>query len=211
MFSLFKKSTPSIPYTDKVWKSATAAQKGMLMMAMLRLQQGKPCLLVYFFESEGERLSKFMQEHKLDFILLDDSIAPTQTSASLYLVHAKELSKSAIQSFLKHNADQFSGEALFAGHYPISATEQLALKNLTDVAFDQFVFCLSFDDPLLKGFNTQSILPLLEKLGLDDEEAIEHDMVTKSIQRAREKVESKVPHERHANSPEEWFSLNVKG
>lgn len=212
MFSLFKKSEPSIPYTDKVWKKAEYASRGMLMMAMMRLQQGRPCLLVSFFESERAKLTEFMTEHKLDFVQLNESTS-TQVTATLYLIHAVDLSKPAARSFLKANAEKFSGEVLFSGHYPINATEQAALKNLTEVGFQKFVFCISFDDPLLKIFNSQNIVPLLEKLGLEEEEAIEHNMVTQSIKRAREKVESKISRvtgEIQAKSPEEWFALNVK-
>lgn len=209
MFSLFKKSEPSIPYTDKVWKKAEYANKGMLMMAMMRLQQGRPCLLLCFFESERTKLADFMTEHKLEFTQLDDSVS-TQATVSLYLAQASDLSRPAVIHFLKSNTERFSGEALFSGHYPINATEQAVLKNLSTVGFQKFVFCISFDDPLLKIFNSQNILPLLEKLGLEDEEAIEHNMVTQSIKRAREKVESKVTREIQAKSPEEWFAINVK-
>lgn len=210
MFSLFKKSSPSILYTDKVWKRSEYALKGMLMMAMLRLQQGKPCLLAYFFESDGERLAGFMQENKLDFVRLDELSIPDSANASLFLVNAKELSKASITNFLKQNSSQFSGEALFSGHYPISSIEHNALQSLSIAGFDKFVFCISFDDPLLRLFNSQNIVPLLEKLGLAEEEAIEHAMVTKSIQRAREKVESKVTREVQAKSSEEWFAINLK-
>ena len=96
------------------------------------------------------------------------------------------------------------------GHYPMSAVENTTLHNLTAAGFSKFVFCLSFDDPLLKIFNSQNILPLLEKLGLEEEESIEHAMVTQSIKRAREKVESKVKAEVKAKSPEDWFALNLK-
>jgi hypothetical protein len=210
MFSLFKKSPPSIPYSDKVWKRAEYARRGMLMMAMMRLQHGKPCLLVNFFESETDKLQQFMQEHKLDFIRLDESIASGPASASLYLVNAHNLSKSVVIDFLKQNASTFAGEALFSGHYPMSVTEYATLKSLSDSGYDKFIFCLSFEDPLLEMFGSQNILPLLEKLGLEEEESIEHAMVTQSIQRAREKVESKVSHEIKAKSPEEWFALNLK-
>jgi hypothetical protein len=210
MFSFFKKSKPSIPYTDKVWKKAEYARKGILMMAMMRLQQNKPCLLVNFFDSETDKLTEVMLEHKLDFTWLDDSVATSAVGSSLYLGSASNLSKTSISGFLKMNVAQFAGEALFSGHYPMHAVEYAALQSLTDAGFTKFVFCLSFDDPLLKAFGSQNILPLLEKLGLEEQEAIEHAMVTKSIQRAREKVEEKVVREVHAKSPEEWFALNVK-
>jgi hypothetical protein len=211
MFSLFKKSPPTIPYTDKVWKKAEYASKGMLMMAMMRLQQGKPCLLVNFFESETEKLTVVMGQHQLGFVRLDDSVTTTtHADSTLYLATASELSKTSVSGFLKFNAQKFSGEVLFSGHYPIGAIENEALQNLTSLGYDRFVFCLSFDDPLLKVFGSQNILPLLEKLGLAEEEAIEHAMVTQAIKRARTKIEEKVVREIKAKSPEEWFALNVK-
>jgi hypothetical protein len=210
MFSLFKKSPPSIPYSDKVWKKAEYARRGMLMMAMLRLQHNKPCLLISFFESETDQLQEFMREHKLDFVKLDDSSASGLISTTLYLINANDLTKSTVAGFLKQNASTFSGEALFSGHYPMSATEYSVLKGLSDSGYDRFVFCLSFEDALLKMFGSENILPLLEKLGLEEEESIEHAMVTQSIKRAREKVEGKVSHEIKAKSPEDWFALNLK-
>jgi hypothetical protein len=209
MFSFFKKSEASIPYTDKVWKKREYALKGMLVMAMMRLQQGKPCLLVYFFESEGEQLSSFMQEHKLDFVRLDDSANRT-VSASLYLANAGILSKSDVGGFLKQNANQFSGEAFFSGHYPIQAVEKTALQSLSTAGFKKFTFCLSFDDPLVTIFTMRNLLPLVEKLGYQEEEAIEHPIVTKALQRVREKVEEEVKLEVKAISPEEWFAFNWK-
>ena len=92
----------------------------------------------------------------------------------------------------------------------MSVAENSTLKSLSDSGYDKFIFCLSFEDPLLEMFGSQNILPLLEKLGLEEEEAIEHAMVTQSIKRAREKVEGKVSHEIKAKSPEEWFTLNLK-
>jgi len=180
------------------------------MMAMMRLQHAKPCLLVSFFESETEALIRFMQEHKLDFVRLDGSTSTESAKTALFLTHASDLNNSSVLSFLKLNSTMFSGEALFTGHYPMSVVENVTLQNLTTAGFSKFVFCLSFDDPLLKVFNSQNILPLLEKLGLEEEESIEHNMVTQSIKRAREKVESKIKTEIKAKSPEEWFALNLK-
>jgi hypothetical protein len=210
MFSLFKKSPPSIPYSDKVWKKAEYARRGMLMMAMLRLQHNNPCLLISFFESETDQLQTFMQQHKLDFTRLDDSVASGPARTTLYLVNANDLVKSSVAGFLKQNVSAFAGEALFSGHYPMSATEHSALKGLSDSGYNRFIFCLSFEDPLLKMFGSQNILPLLEKLGLEEEESIEHAMVTQSIKRAREKVEGNLSHEIKAQSPEAWFALNLK-
>jgi hypothetical protein len=104
----------------------------------------------------------------------------------------------------------FSGEALFIGHYPISQPEEKVLQQLKVINYDSFVFYLSFDDPLMKIFGAQNILSLLEKIGLEEEEAVEHPMVTKAIRRAIEQVDKKVAIEKSAVSSEQWFALNVK-
>ena len=48
------------------------------------------------------------------------------------------------------------------------------------------VFHMALDDPLLKAF-TPTLAPLLEKLGMKEDEPIEHAMVTRAIRNAQEK------------------------
>jgi preprotein translocase subunit SecA len=48
------------------------------------------------------------------------------------------------------------------------------------------VFHLSLDDPLLRGF-TPSLAPMLEKLGMKEDEPISHAMVTRAIRNAQDK------------------------
>jgi hypothetical protein len=209
MFSLFKKSPPSIAYTDKVWKTEDAATKGMLMMAMMKLQQNQPCLILTFFESEKNRLMTFMNAHELKFILVDEPSGFDDASeAKIYLVEAASMSRSTVIDFLSRNQSRFGPQIYFPSHYPLSGPEHQVLEKLSAIGFSSFVFCLSFDDPLLKMFGSESILPLLEKLGLDDNEALEHRMITQSILRAREKVGKKVRQDVQAKSPQEWFALN---
>jgi preprotein translocase subunit SecA len=52
-------------------------------------------------------------------------------------------------------------------------------------------FYLSLEDDLMRIFGGDKIKPWMERLGLQDGEAIEHRMVTRSIQNAQKKVESR--------------------
>ena len=52
-------------------------------------------------------------------------------------------------------------------------------------------FYLSLEDDLMRIFGGDKIKPWMERLGLQDGEAIEHGMVTRSIQNAQKKVESR--------------------
>ncbi len=50
-------------------------------------------------------------------------------------------------------------------------------------------FYLSLEDDLMRRFGSDRIAGLMERLGLDDDQPIEHSLVTKSIETAQEKVE----------------------
>jgi hypothetical protein len=182
----------------------------MLMMAMMKLQHGKPCLILTFFESELIRLTKFLDENQLPYTVIDNSAGLPPMAPAIYLCHAKHGSHSALSDWLMKHAKDLDGEIYFPGHYPMHNLEYTVLTTLTSIGYRSFKFCLSFDDPLLKVFGSQNMVPLLEQLGLDDHESIEHNMVTQAIKRAILKVGERVTREIPAASPAEWFALNVK-
>ncbi len=210
MISLFKKSQPTIPFTDKVWKTAESATKGMLMMAMMKLQRNEPCLIITFFDSEQNEIEAFLQGHQLKYTVLGERQTDDSPEATIFLVSAVKDFPSHVVSFLTNHSEKFGRQIYFPSHYPMVATEQKVLTKLAAMGFNSFVFCLSFDDPLLKMFGSENILPLLEKMGLEDEEALEHKIITLSINNARDKVAKKIRSEILARSPQEWFALNVK-
>jgi hypothetical protein len=129
---------------------------------------------------------------------------------AIFVVKAHGLKDFGVQTWLKQNIDRFSGEVFFPAHYPIQANEQATLKALHAQGFHEFVFCLSFDDPLMAVFGSSNILQLLQSLGMEEMEAIEHAMVTSAIQNARKKISEKVSYEKPARSLHAWFTLNAK-
>ena len=52
-------------------------------------------------------------------------------------------------------------------------------------------FFLSLEDDLMRLFGSERIASVMDRLGAEEGEVIEHSMVTKSIQRAQKKVESR--------------------
>lgn len=52
-------------------------------------------------------------------------------------------------------------------------------------------FYLSLDDPLMRIFISDNVRALMEKLGMGDGEAIEHNMVSRSVEKAQRKVEGR--------------------
>ena len=52
-------------------------------------------------------------------------------------------------------------------------------------------FYLSLEDDLMRIFGSESIAGIMDKLGLEDDDPIEHSLVTKSIENAQKKVEAR--------------------
>lgn len=50
-------------------------------------------------------------------------------------------------------------------------------------------FFVSLEDDLMRLFNSERIIKLMDRMGLEEGEVIQHSMVTKSIERAQKKVE----------------------
>jgi preprotein translocase subunit SecA len=212
MFSFFKKDkSQDLPTRDKVWKTESGAIRGLLMMAMMRLQKQQPALILTFFEEERNKLASFMRENKISFKEISElSSGEDLSEPTIFIGVESVINSSIVTDLLSINSERMGGMVYFPSHYPLTTYEDKVLARLTAFGYTTFHFCLSFDDPTLKQFGSGNMLPLLEKLGLDDHEAIEHDMVTRSIKNARKKLDEKVRSEKRANSPAEWFALNIK-
>ncbi len=96
---------------------------------------------------------------------------------------------------------------VFVEHYPLHAKEMELIKNWD--AKNILVFS-SLDEPLFKHFGSDKVIPLMKMLGMKEDEAIEHSMVSKSIIKGQEKIAIQVGLEHSANSQAEWMEKNIK-
>jgi preprotein translocase subunit SecA len=71
------------------------------------------------------------------------------------------------------------------------------------------VFYSSLDEPLFTYFGGEKIRALLTKLGMNENEAISHSFISKSIAQAQKKLQSRVAIEATAHSAAEWFAKNL--
>jgi hypothetical protein len=130
-------------------------------------------------------------------------------SAQIYIVAERSIDSSVVSDLLESNADRMGRTVYFLCHYPIIAEEEKVLAKLSSLGFTEFIFCLSFDDPMMAKFK-ERLVNILERLGLEENESIEHDMVASSIKNMRKKLNDKVKFEKKAKSAGEWYSINVK-
>ncbi len=71
-------------------------------------------------------------------------------------------------------------------------------------------FFSAIDDPLMRTFGGERIVALLDALGLEPDELIEHRMVSEAIANARRKLADRLGSglPARARSMEEWFTRN---
>ncbi len=75
----------------------------------------------------------------------------------------------------------------------------------------QVAFHLSLEDALLKVFIGPQIEELLRRLGMDENEAIDSDMVSRRIAAAQKKIAAQSFGDTDERSAAAWFAANVPG
>ncbi|MEQ9375307.1 MAG: hypothetical protein RIG68_09020 [Imperialibacter sp.] len=92
--------------------------------------------------------------------------------------------------------------------YPLS-NRGLGLMTKAAQLSHSLEFYAALDSPFFKLFGGERLASLLPKLGMESDEAISHPMVNKSIQRAQQKIEDKLPFEvTERESIERWMEVN---
>ena len=61
----------------------------------------------------------------------------------------------------------------------------------------------------MEVFGSEKIKNILDRMGVKENEVIQHGMVTSSISRAQKKIDANVTNELRAKSQEEWFRVNL--
>lgn len=210
LFSSAKPKKPS--YTDKVWKASSFCLKGMMTDALKAITEGKfPIVIPHFSESQ-EEIIQFLASHNVPYFLVETGGASEALSQSqvVFVSSVKFFQSTEPVDFFSKLSGKNPIQLLFFGHYPIPSKENKLLERFSNAPSFVSTFYSSLDEPSFEIFGTTQIISVMEKLGVKDEECIEHAMVGKAMERAREKIESKVKFEHEASSEKEWFQKNVK-
>lgn len=96
---------------------------------------------------------------------------------------------------------------VFLEHHPLQQKESDLINNWQH---DQIIVLSSLDEALFKRFGSDKIISVVKMMGMKENEPIEHAMITKSINKAQQKIEETVTIEQPANSQSEWMEKNLK-
>ena len=91
---------------------------------------------------------------------------------------------------------------VFIEHFPLEEEEQ---RKYLDLGLEAALVFSSLDEPIFSFFGGGKIIPLMQKMGMKEDEAIEHDMITASIKKAQEKIGKKAIVTSSARSQADWL------
>jgi len=205
MFSFLKK--PDVPaHIDKVWKTRQACLKGMITEALQVISKSGKSIIISWFDDRHLSLLEFLNKFQVPYILMDEYFELNENK-TIYILNTQFVSSSPHVDSLKAKQKTIIAD----GHYPLMDLENKVIEKLCGAETKNSVlFCLSLEDPLLKSFGSDNIISLLEKLGLDENESLDHPMIQKAIERAREKISASVLSEIRTQNESEWFTKNVR-
>lgn len=105
-----------------------------------------------------------------------------------------------------HSALLKDKQVLFAEHYPLKKKEQQFFEQLS---LSHIVVFSALNEPLFLRFGGEKILQLMKQLGMQEEESINNELISKAISRAQEKIETKISTELLCSSSKEWLERNL--
>lgn len=101
---------------------------------------------------------------------------------------------------------------LVAERHPLRSHDDCIVEFAGDLPCKaQVAFHLSLEDALLKVFIGQQIEELLRRMGMDENESIDSNMVSRRIAAAQKKIASQAFGDSDAPSAADWLAANVPG
>ncbi|MBS1978294.1 MAG: hypothetical protein JST46_13035 [Bacteroidetes bacterium] len=201
-------------YVDRVWKTEEECYKGLAKAILVAMKENRLPVIISFFPIDRQRVEKFLADLQVPLVVVtDDMHAISRTALVAYSFSGRDILRlRSMQSLLQKEALNQPGLAVFfTTHHTDKSAEQELLKVLTGNRDSPVnpVFCLHLESPLLQQFGAKNILDMMEKLGMKDDDFVEHSLVTSAINRARQKIAKQVLVGKNADSEKEWFDKNV--
>ena len=181
LFNLFGKKDKG--HDGRIFKDVVWAGTEQKYHALKKiLQQDKEVLFVAWFPATVKVFREYLQQED-----------PEQSN----VLEAKFVHSNHVQG----------RKVIFIEHYPLHEKEIAFAQSLN---LTEAVVYSALDEPFFKHLGSDKVIPMMKMMGMKEDEAIEHSMVTKAIMNGQDKFAAKVSVDQAANSQEEWIVKNLK-
>ncbi|MDA0713623.1 MAG: preprotein translocase subunit SecA [Bacteroidetes bacterium] len=182
---------------DLVYKTAREKFKAIIDEVVELSNQGRPVLVGTTSVEVSELLSKMLSMKKIDHNVLNAKLHQREAEIVAQAGHAGRVTIAT--NMAGRGTDiKLSPEVKAAGGLAIIGTERHDSRRVDrqlrgragrqgDPGSSQFF--VSLEDNLMRLFGSDRIARMMDRLGIEEGEVIQHSMITKSIERAQKKVE----------------------
>lgn len=186
-------------HEDQIYKTKREKYIAIIDEVVSRNNKGQPVLLGTVSVEVSETLSRMLKRRNVTHNVLN---AKHHKRESEIISHAGQKNSVTIATNMAgRGTDIQLGEGVIdvGGLYVLGSERHesrridLQLRGRSGRQGDpgESRFYLSLEDDLMRLFNSDRIVKVMDKLGVEEGEVITHSMVTKSIERAQKKVEER--------------------
>ena len=188
-----------IDYPDVIYKTRIAKYKAAVNEIEECHKSGRPVLVGTTSIAQSEELSAMLKRRNIPHNVLN---AKYHEKEAEIISHAGQYGAVTIATNMAgRGTDITLGEGVpELGGLHIIGTERHESRRIDNKLRGRCArqgergsskFFLSLEDDLMRLFGSDNIAGIMDKLGMEDDEPIEHSLVTKSIENAQKKVEAR--------------------
>lgn len=191
------KPVQRIDQSDMVYKNTAGKYKAIVEEIVKSHEKGQPVLVGTASVDKSEYISSLLKKRGIKHQVLN---AKYHAQEAEIISHAGELGMVTIATNMAgRGTDIKLGEGVIkAGGLKVLGTERHESRRIDNQLRGrsgrqgdpgESIFFISLEDDLMRIFGSEKIQGVIDKLGLEESEAIESKMVTKAIENAQKKVE----------------------
>ena len=194
-----------IDQNDQIYMTKKEKYDAVINLVKERHEKKQPILIGTTSVENSELISNLLKKHNIDHSILNakqhDKEAEIIEKAGMpkNVTISTNMAGRGTDIKLGNDNDELKMQSIESGGLLVIGTErhesrridnQLRGRSGRQGDIGESIFFLSLEDDLMRIFGSKTLENVLGKLGLKEGEAITHSLITKSLERAQQKVEA---------------------
>jgi preprotein translocase subunit SecA len=185
-------------YPDVIYRTQKEKYNAIVEEICQMYEKGRPCLIGTISIENSERLSNMLKKRGIPHQVLNAKYH--EMEAQIIALAGQKKAVTVATNMAGRGTDIVLGEGVAElGGLHIIGTERHEARRIDNQLRGRAGrqgdkgssrFYLSLEDDLMRIFGSEKISSMMEKLGLQEDEVIEHPWITKAIERAQRQVEA---------------------
>ena len=184
-------------FADVIYKNVAAKERAVVREIQELHEKGQPVLVGTISIDVSEKISRMLKKVKVEHEVLN---AKQHDREAEIIAHAGQYGKVTIATNMAGRGTdiKLSPESVEVGGLHILGTSRHESRRIDNQLRGRSGrqgdpgssrFFLSLEDDLLRIFGSGRISGIMDKLGMEEDEPIEHNLISKAIENAQKKVE----------------------